>query len=212
MGILSKIFNEDINYDNVKSVVILEITQLYSKKSNIGYSLGSEKGSGRAITMQSTEPAGSEYTFSIKFKDGSTKVIKAQSGTEICDKLLQISYDPHVKEKVKPHKPQKEDKDNEKQLPVLEKNQLPNGLYIIGKDIPAGTYDFKWIWGAGSLSRIVKKETDKKSSYYFEHMGDKEAYQTRLCINVRCDEGDQIQIEGNIIVEISKSKPVEIDL
>lgn len=209
MEILGKIFSENIDYDNIKSVVILEITQLYSSKSNIGYSFGSEKNSGRAITMQSTEPAGSEYSFSVKFKDGSTKIIKAQNGTDICDKLLQISYDPYVKKKPKT---QKDYKDNEKQLPVLGKNQLPNGLYIIGKDIPAGTYDFKWIWGAGSLQRIIKKETNEKSSYYFVYMGNKKDYQTRLCINVRCDEGDRIQIEGNIIVEISKSKPVEIEL
>lgn len=209
MGILGKIFSENIDYDNIKSVVILEIIQLYSSKSNIGYSFGSEKNSGRAITMQSTEPAGSEYSFSVKFKDGSTKIIKAQNGTDICDKLLQISYDPYVKKKPKT---QKDYKDNEKQLPVLGKNQLPNGLYIIGKDIPAGTYDFKWIWGAGSLQRIIKKETNEKSSYYFVYMGNKKDYQTRLCINVRCDEGDRIQIEGNIIVEISKSKPVEIEL
>ena len=97
-------------------------------------------------------------------------------------------------------------------MPVLGKNQLPNGLYVIGKDIPAGTYDFKWIWGSGSLSRIVKEETDEKSSYYFEYMGIEEKYQTRLCINVKCDAEDQIKIDGNIIVEISKSKPVVIDL
>ncbi|MFA7672774.1 MAG: hypothetical protein WCY62_02855 [Clostridia bacterium] len=212
MGILSRIFEEDINYDSIKSVTVLEITQLYSTKSNIGYSFGSEKGSGRAITMQSTEPAGSEYTFNIKFKDGSTKVVKAQSGTDRYDKLLQISYDPKEKEKPKQEKIQKDNQNDKNPLPVLGKNQLPNGSYVIGKDIPAGTYDFKWIWGAGSLRRTVKAETNEKSAYYFEYMGIEAAYQTRLCINVRCDEGDQIQIEGNIIVEIFRSKPVEIDL
>ncbi len=173
---------------------------------------GSEKGSGRAITMQSTEPAGAEYSFNIKFKDGSTKIIKAESGTAKCDKLLQISCDSKTEEKPKKEKAQKDFQNDKNQLPVLGKNQLPNGLYIIGKDIPAGTYDFKWIWGSGSLRRIVKEETDDKSSYYFSYMGIEEKYQTRLCINVKCDEGDQIMIEGNIIVEISKSKPVVIDL
>ncbi|HQM96384.1 MAG: hypothetical protein WC554_13070 [Clostridia bacterium] len=212
MGILSRIFEADIDYDNIKSVTVLETTQLYSNRSNIGYSFGSEKRSGRAITMQSIEPAGSEYSFNIKFKDGSAKIIKAESGTAICDKLLQISNDSKANEKPKEAIVQKDFQNNKNQLPVLGKNQLPNGLYVIGKDIPAGTYDFKWIWGSGSLSRIVKEETDEKSSYYFEYMGIEEKYQTRLCINVKCDAEDQIKIDGNIIVEISKSKPVVIDL
>ncbi|HOD92601.1 MAG TPA: hypothetical protein PL054_01870 [Clostridia bacterium] len=212
MGILSRIFEADIDYDNIKSVTVLEITQLYGTKSNIGYSLGSERDEDRAITMQSTVPKGSEYTFSIKFKNGGTKIAKAESGTAKCDKLLQISNDSKIEEKPKKEKTQKDFQNYKNQLPVLGKNQLPNGVYIIGKDIPAGTYDFKWVWGSGTLRRVVKQETEQKSSFYYEHMGIEEKYQTRLCINVKCDEGDRIQIEGNIIVEISKSKPVVIDL
>jgi hypothetical protein len=209
--LLSLIFkDEEIDYSEIKSVMVIDITQLYTTKYNYGYSSGWKWGDGRSIMMPSEVPDGGQYTFSVTFKDGSKKIIKARSDTEKCNRLLQFVYDPPGKEKSSTSQLQIEDKENKNHYPVLGKNQLPNGIYVIGKDIPPGTYDFKCIWGDCYLVKIGKGETDWNCTNYYECIGaDSE---TRVCLNVTCEEGEKIKVDGNAILEISKSKPVEIDL
>ena len=46
-----------------------------------------------------TEPSGCTYTFSITYKDGKKEIVKADSGTETFDRLLQFALDDDVKAK-----------------------------------------------------------------------------------------------------------------
>ncbi len=43
-------------------------------------------------------------------------------------------------------------------------------------------------------------------------IGDKESYEHRDCINVKCVDGEYLHVDGNLVVEIKRSAPVEIDL
>ncbi len=207
MGLFSK--KTKIDFDNIISVVILEQTQLYKGKSNWGVSFGSDFGDGRVIAMDGSVPAGAEIKFSVTYKDGRKEIITAMSGTDVCTKLLQLAMDPPSNVIVSANEPKKE------YVPVqLQKNQLPNGRYVVGEEIPAGTYDFTWIFGNGSI-HIFKDASDTKTlgaSKYFQWIGDKHDYEFRQCINVNCELGNVIILDGNLIVEISRSNEVQIDL
>ncbi len=96
---------------------------------------------------------------------------------------------------------------------VLQKNQLPNGKYLVGRDIPAGIYDFTWIFGNGSIMKFKNDhDTTLGATTYFQHIGDKYDYEYKQCLNVHCEEGELIDIDGNVVVQIAKSQKVQIDL
>lgn len=96
-------------------------------------------------------------------------------------------------------------------IPQLGKNELPQGVYIIGKDIPPGTYDFQLVWGDGFLSVYSAKETILGNEEFSEWMG-KESYQKKACVHVKCEEGWYLHVKGNLIVKILKPQKVIIDL
>jgi len=194
--------------DDIVSVILLEQTQLYQQKSNWGFSLGGNS-DGRVIAMDGGQvPAGSILTFSVTFRDGSKEIVKERSGTAKCDRLLQIAMDPSTA-------PANSNAASEKEyVPFsLEKNQLPNGDYLIGRDIPAGTYDFTWVFGNGMILKFINDhDTTLGATTYFQHMGNKEDYEFRQCLNVKCEQGELLKIKGNIVVQISRSKAIKIDV
>lgn len=195
-------------FSDIQSVVILEQTQIYEDKQNWGINFGSDGFfDNSAILMDGgTFPAGSIITFSVTYNDGTKEIIKETSGTNRCDKLLQMALDPNLEKEVLSN--------DEKYTPItLRKNQLPAGNYIIGKDIPKGIYDFTWIFGSGMILKFRDEhDTTLGANTYFQHMGTQYDYQFRQCLNVDCANGELLKIDGNIVVEISKSKKVEIDL
>lgn len=207
MGLFSK--KQRLSFDDIVSVVILEQTQLYQGKSNWGMSFGSHIGDGRVIAMNETVPTGTEIKFSVNFKDGHKEVITAMSGTDMCTKLLQLAIDPPSEISATTAEQKAE------YVPVgLQKNQLPNGRYIVGEEIPAGIYDFTWVFGGGSM-HIFKDSSDTQTlgaSKYFQWIGNQHDYEYRQCINVHCEQGNVIVLDGNLIVEISRSKKVQIEL
>lgn len=208
MGLFSK-QRKELDFEDIVSVVILEQTQLYKNKSNWGISFGSTFGDGHVIAMDGSIPAGSEIKFSVTYKNGKKEIVKAMSGTDVCDRLLQLAVDPSsLQFQDTIDKPAKE------YSPVsVEKNELPAGQYIIGKDIPEGTYDFTWVWGNGSISKYKNDhDTTLGASTYFQWMGNTQEYEFRQCINVKCVDGEMLDLGGNMIVRISKSKPIELDL
>lgn len=198
-------------FDDIVSVVILEQTQLYKNKSNWGLSFGS-KGlfDTHVIAMDGGQiPDGAIITFSVTYKDGDKEIIKERSGSGRCDRLLQLALEaPAGLSADESQKPATE------HIPVeLQKNQLPNGSYIIGKDIPVGTFDFTWIFGSGMITKYKNDhDTTLGATTYFQHMGSQYDYQYRQCLNVECAEGEKLVINGNLIVQIARSKQAEIDL
>ncbi len=155
-----------------------------------------------------TEPSGCTYTFSITYKDGKKEIVKADSGTETFDRLLQFALDDDVKAK------EQDEVAHSilKKAPSLQKNQLPQGVYQIGKDIPIGTFDFHHVWGNGNLELYSSEDTTLGNLKFSQWIGDRYDYELLDCINVRCEESWYLHVKGNLIVEIKRSKDVEIDL
>ena len=200
--------NKSIDFDKVSSVVILEQTQLYKGNSNWGLSFGSTLGDSRVIAMDGGNvPVGMEIKFSVTYKNGKKEIIKATSGTELCDRLLQMAIDPAAVA------PSGTTTSSEYEPVSLGKNQLPNGDYLIGRDIPAGTYDFTWVFGSGDIMKFMNDhDTTLGATTYFQHVGTKYDYEYRQCLNVDCKDGELLKINGNVIVGIAKSKKVELEL
>lgn len=202
------LFNKKIDFDNIQSVILLETTQTYASKSKWGISFNNSLNAS-PIVMEDSIPDGSIYTFSVTYNDGKQEIVKVKSGSEQADLLLQKAMDNTLISKVNEVSTSTKPRDKF----VLNKNQLPNGTYIIGKDIPIGTYDFNLVFGNGIFS-IYKTNSDTtlgnlKESFY---IGKTFAYEHSQIINIKCDEGNRIDINGNCVLEISKSKKVEIDL
>lgn len=143
MGIFSR--NQGEKHNNITSVVLIEQTQKYKNKSSWGLSF-SNSPFGDPIAMSQTVPDGTELTFSITYKNGRKKILKVMSDTAMADRLLQMALDP---DKRNASADREEGKSGQnaasaegKPLIKLGKNQLPHGRYIIGKDLPEGTFDF----------------------------------------------------------------------
>lgn len=93
----------------------------------------------------------------------------------------------------------------------LQKNQLISDVYVIGKDIPAGTYDFTLVKGSGYLKKFSDARDSFETMNYSEYMGNHE-WESEICIGVPCREGEYLHVEGNVVIGIQKTAKVEIDL
>lgn len=99
---------------------------------------------------------------------------------------------------------------------ILKKNELPQGNYLIGRDIPAGVYDFFVVYGHSGRLDVAKYDENGDiingtwDAYYW--IGLKEDYEHREIIHVNCRNGYTVKIEGNVIVKIAKSQKVNIEL
>ena len=97
----------------------------------------------------------------------------------------------------------------------LGRNELPQGTYLIGRDIPPGTYDFFVVYGDGGKLDLSKIGEDGKIinvTWKFYWVGLKESYEKREVLHVLCEEGYTLKIKGNVILKIAKSQDVYIDL
>lgn len=199
-------------FDDIVFVVILERTQLYKNKNNWGLSFGNGGlFDSHVIAMDGGQvPDGTVITFSVTYKDGSKEIIKERSGTDKCNRLMQLAVDPPSAVKSGDVSP----KYSEEYVPIqLQKNQLPQGSYIIGKDIPVGNYDFSWVFGSGVIKKYKNDhDTTLGATTYYENVGEQSEFQYRQCLHVECAEGEKLVIEGNLVVQIARSKPIEIDL
>ena len=185
MGIFSR--NQGEKHNNITSVVLIEQTQKYKNKTSWELSF-SNSAFGDPIAMSQTVPDGTELTFSITYKNGRKKILKVMSGTAMADRLLQMALDP---DKRNASADREEGKSGQnaasaegKPLIKLGKNQLPHGRYIIGKDLPEGTFDFTWVWGEGFLSLYKTDEnTTLGNNLYFENVGIAHENQYRQCLH-----------------------------
>lgn len=203
MGLFNK---KKILIEDIISVVILEQTQNYSRKTKTGLVYGDSFFNPDVVFMDgNAEPIGTTYTFSVTLKDGRKEIIKADSGTSICDQLLQKALD--YESVVPTDAPQVSRK-----APELQKNQLPQGVYIVGKDIPEGVFDFHHVWGNGSIHVYKSEDTILGNLTFGENVGDTHEYEKMDCIHVVCKNGWYVHINGNLILSISRSKKIDLDL
>lgn len=206
MGLFGR---KKIRMEDIVNVVILEQTQNYSKKTKSGLVFGDSVLNPDVVFMDgNTEPDGCTYTFSVTLKDGRKEIVKEESGTRICDQLLQKALDTETVQASEIAQSSK--KIN--RAPQLQKNQLPHGIYKVGTDIPAGVFDFHHVWGNGYLHVYKAEETILGNLMFGENVGDTYEYEKADCIHVVCENGWYVHVGGNLIVSISRSKEVEIDL
>lgn len=207
MGLFKK--DKDIDLNEIISVIIIEQTQNYKKsKAKAGLFFGNSILNPDVVFMDGdSEPDGCTYTFSVTYKNGKKELVKADSGTALCDSLLQKALDD-----VQPSVSNESVSNKKERAPELKKNQLPQGIYKIGKDIPAGTYDFHHVWGNGRLEVYTAEETILGNLSFGEWIGNTQEYEKLDCINVECQDGWYLHVEGNIVLEIKKSKAISIDL
>ena len=203
------LFNKNFNVDDVVSVVIIEQTQNYSKKSKAGLVFGDSVLKPDVIFMDgNAEPSGCTYTFSLTFQNGKKEIVKANSGTPLCDKLLQKALDSETA--YSPEDAYMPIKSNK--APELQKNQLPQGIYQVGRDIPAGIFDFHHVWGNGRIDVYKNEETTLGNLTFGDYVGNTYEHEKADCIHVNCEKGWYVHITGNLIVSISRSKNIELDL
>ena len=97
----------------------------------------------------------------------------------------------------------------------LNKNDLTQGEYVIGKDIPVGIYDFFVVYGNGGKFDIAKYDDNDKiidGTWAFYWVGLQETYEKKELIHIDCKEGYTVKISGNVVLKIVKSQAVRIEL
>lgn len=217
MWSIAEVYKRNTPLRNIKTARILNKTQW--KKDTYqpsGFSYG--KGGSRFYWRVQKVPSHVEIRFLVTFTDNTQQEISVVEGTPRCDSILAhvdvpLKKDDMLLHPVPTYLIEKSNSRPEKHFPPeLKKNQLGANVYIIGKDIPPGIYDFLWVWGDGSILVSKDETTLLGASKFFKWVGNRYDYEQRQCMNVVCDTGNYLHVQGNLIVEIRKSKPVEIDL
>lgn len=162
--------------------------------------------------------------FVAAMTDGTVQLLQEKQGSSGCTKLLSLCSTEPPEHSPPPSKDQKTEPPRyttpgySKKVAEpynLKTNELPQGEYLIGKDIPAGTYDFFVVYGNGGCFNIMKLDSDGKiidGTWNFFWVGLKESYEKRELVHVDCKEGYTLKIDGNVILKIATSKEVKIDL
>jgi hypothetical protein len=154
------------------------------------------------------------FLFAVRYQDGSAQLIQTREGSGTAMKLLQLC-DDIANGHVQPPSPSPKLTAEPAQPYKLGKNELPQGEYLIGRDIPAGTYDFFVVYGFDGKFDIGKYDANNKvinGTWDFDWVGLKEDYEKRELIHVQCKEGYTIKITGSVILKIARSQKVQIDL
>ena len=97
----------------------------------------------------------------------------------------------------------------------LNKNDLTQGEYVIGKDIPVGVYDFFVVYGNGGKFDIARYDENDKiidGTWSFYWVGLQETYEKKELIHIDCKEGYTVKISGNVVLKIVKSQSIRIEL
>lgn len=161
--------------------------------------------------------------FVAAMADGTVQLLQEKQGTPGCTKLLSLcSAEPP--EYIPPSEGQKAETprhttsgySRKLEGPYnLKTNELPQGEYLIGEDIPVGTFDFFVVYGTGGRFDIMKLDSDGNivnGTWDFFWVGLKEDYEKRELVHINCKDGYTIKLDGNVILQIARSKQVKIEL
>ena len=202
------------NTEDIKAAKIVNTIQWHKEKLEpSGVSYG--RGGSRVYWRVKKVPTHKEVVFEVTYTNGKVRKISTTEGSKRYDQIM------HCLERTRPVQKPTVSKSittntipNEVSVAPLEikKNQLTAGVYVIGKDIPEGRYDLVLIWGRGSITKYVDKTTALGASNYFQWIGNEHSYEQQRCVGIVCKGGEYMRIDGNVIVEIKKSKEIEIDL
>ncbi len=160
----------------------------------------------------------SRFLFIITLNDGSVELIQAREGSNEVLALLQMSGYPVEYMSVGSlysYGHGQSRSANPQTIYELDKNELPQGEYVIGRDIPPGTYDFSLKYGnSGSLEIYALDENGNRnySTYSNYHVGLSEEYEHKEVVHVKCDLGHILKIRGNVVLKIARSMDPKIML
>lgn len=149
--------------------------------------------------------------FLTTLSDGTMALIQAKEGTTSCNRLLAKT----LNESSEKEETQIFNRASNVEPYKLNQNELTQGRYEIGKDIPVGTYDFFVVYGSGGSFTICEYDSNNKiaeGTYSSYRVGLKESYENKELIHIECKEKQTIKIEGNVILKIVKSNKVKINL
>lgn len=158
--------------------------------------------------------------FVVRLEDGTVQLIQTSEGSQASLKLLQmddeLTYGTVQSNISKGNHSSPSRAIKQEQPYSLNENELPQGDYLIGRDIPAGTYDFFVVYGAGGRFDYAKYDASNEivngTWKHFYWVGLEKNYEQRQLLNIKCDPGYTIKISGNVILKIAKSKRVKINL
>lgn len=152
--------------------------------------------------------------FTVRYQDGSAQLIQTHEGTSTSMKLLQLCEDT-ANGQIQLPSPVPKLSSEPAQPYQLSKNELPQGEYLIGREIPPGTYDFFVVYGFGGKLDIGKYDSNNKvinGTWDFYWVGLKEDYEKRELIHIQCKDGYILKIDGNVVLKYAKSQSVQIEL
>ncbi len=176
-----------------------------------GFSIGS-RGGGRMYWRVKNVPNHVEVTLNVVYENGKHVQITLVEDSYRYNRIMsQCASRKEIPAKTVAKHVESSTVDRKKPDYIeIQTNQLVAGVYMIGDSIPEGTYDFRWVWGNGCVKKYADQTT--KGSNLYVWVGNRYDYESQIIINVVCKSGEYLRIEGNLIVEIRKSKPVHIDL
>ena len=211
--------NHELAQDNkIVSATVVNRTQMTKEVyRHSGFSVGL-RGNPRFHWRVKNVPTHIEVKVDVVYEDGKHRQLTLVEGSERYNKILSICAKRKEELATKTvsvlDSEKKQSSETKKQIEYIDikTNQLVQGIYITGEVIPEGNYDFRWIWGSGSIHKYIDHTTTLGASNLFKWVGNTRDYEERVLMNVICKSGEYLHIDGNLIVEIRKSNPVKIDL
>ena len=200
--------------DKIVSAKVVERTQIMKEECTpSGFSLGYRCGH-RMYWRFKQAPSHIEVKVAVVYEDGKHSVLTLTEGSgryariaAICEKCESVPTKDAPQIDVSP-----KTSTSDVNYIDVKTNQLVAGVYVIGDTIPEGNYDLKWIWGSGSVQKYVDNTTLLGASNLFQWVGNTHDYEQQVLVNVVCKSGEHLHVDGNLIVEIRRSKSVVLDL
>jgi len=201
------------NDEKIVSAEVVDRTQIMREEyRHSGFSIGT-RGGGRMYWRVKNVPSHVEVKLNVVYENGNHAQLTLTEGSGRYNRIMaQCEKRKEVPTKVTPVFDALPNASEKVDFVEVQTNQLVAGVYVIGEVIPEGNYDFRWIWGSGSLEKYVDHTTTLGASNLFAWVGNTKNYENRQLVNVVCKTGEHLHVSGNLIVEIRKSTPVKLEL
>lgn len=201
------------NDEKIASAEVVDRTQVMREEyRHSGFSLGT-RGGARMYWRVKNVPSYVEVKLNVVYENGNHGQLTLTEGSGRYNRIMaQCEKRKEIPVKVPPVLDVPPQESQKVEYIEVQTNQLVAGVYVIGEAIPEGNYDFRWVWGSGSLEKYVDHTTTFGASNLFAWVGNTKDYENRQLVNVVCKNGEHLHVSGNLIVEIRKSTPVVLNL
>lgn len=201
------------NDEKIVSAEVVDRTQVMREEyRHSGFSLGT-RGGARMYWRVKNVPSYVEVKLNVVYENGNHRQLTLTEGSGRYNRIMtQCEKRKEVPVKVPPVLDAPPHENKKVDYIEIQTNQLVAGVYVIGEAIPEGNYDFRWVWGSGTIYKYINDTTDYSSSNLSKWMGHSKNPEEQLLVNVVCKKGEHLHVNDNLIVEIRRSKPVKIEL